>query len=309
MALTIDGSTGDAFSEVSIASTSGLTTTKLNDLIVVCIFNENIFTATSNTVTSVTASGLTFTKHSQFNYIIPDVFGGGFTNMEWWSASSSAALTSKVINVNWSGVFNNGFIYTFGVNLDGVNVPLWDTNTLPKTAVNPNVGTVNPSVTVSTTDTNPMVIQLYGSSGTSVIPIPGVGYTNINSGIQHSDGNGNAVGALAQRTYSSALVNTTVAMGASDFYPQWLYMVDAIQGNVPGIPPVPPSPLPPPTVGPYNLTFSEERDNILWEDWNSANTPTNYTSTFTTGYALHGDAIRKWGPEYVFVYSDEKPVT
>ncbi len=61
-----------------------------------------------------------------------------------------------------------------------------------------------------------------------------------------------------------------------------------------------------PTKG-YSFTFSEELDNITWTDWNTT-VPSNYISTFTTGYALHGDAIRKWQSEYVFVYSNNIPI-
>lgn len=57
-------------------------------------------------------------------------------------------------------------------------------------------------------------------------------------------------------------------------------------------------------VGVYTFTFSEERDNVLWKDWNSTGVPTDYSSFFVTGYRLHGDAQRKWQPGYVYMYSD-----
>lgn len=62
-------------------------------------------------------------------------------------------------------------------------------------------------------------------------------------------------------------------------------------------------------VGGYLFTFSEERDNVNWEDWFSTGSPVDYTSFFVTGYRLHGDAQRKWQPGYVYVYSDNSQNT
>lgn len=52
------------------------------------------------------------------------------------------------------------------------------------------------------------------------------------------------------------------------------------------------------------LTFSEERDNVNWQDWNSSGTLSNYVSQFTTGYRLKGQAQRKFQPQYIYMYSE-----
>lgn len=53
----------------------------------------------------------------------------------------------------------------------------------------------------------------------------------------------------------------------------------------------------------YNFTFSEEIDPTF-VDWKSSNgVGTPFTSTFTTGYKVHGQALRKFQPMYVYVYS------
>jgi len=61
----------------------------------------------------------------------------------------------------------------------------------------------------------------------------------------------------------------------------------------------------------YTFTFSECSDDS-YQDWDYANETSglNYNSYFETGYKLHGQAIRKWQPEYVQIYSrNESPTT
>ena len=50
-----------------------------------------------------------------------------------------------------------------------------------------------------------------------------------------------------------------------------------------------------------NFTFAEENDFINYVDFNS-DTPVNFTSTFTTGYMLHGKAAMKFQVPYVFMF-------
>jgi hypothetical protein len=52
-----------------------------------------------------------------------------------------------------------------------------------------------------------------------------------------------------------------------------------------------------------NITFAEERDTN-YIDWKSFDgTGTNYSSFFITGYQLDGQGMRKWQPQYIYVYS------
>lgn len=53
-----------------------------------------------------------------------------------------------------------------------------------------------------------------------------------------------------------------------------------------------------------SMTFSEENDDVSWLDWND-NIGTNYVSSFTTGYKVHGHAMAKWNPIYLIVYSND----
>lgn len=52
------------------------------------------------------------------------------------------------------------------------------------------------------------------------------------------------------------------------------------------------------------FTFSEERDNIHWQDWNSTGTLSDYTSYFVTAYNLAGKGQRKFQPQYIWMYSE-----
>jgi hypothetical protein len=63
------------------------------------------------------------------------------------------------------------------------------------------------------------------------------------------------------------------------------------------------------TVSGTHFTFSEEKDNVHWEDWNSTGTPVDYTSTFTSGYKLHGSAWKLWQLGYVYLFSENTEQT
>ena len=56
-------------------------------------------------------------------------------------------------------------------------------------------------------------------------------------------------------------------------------------------------------------TWSEENDFTNWLDWNSSSSGLDYTSTFTTGYKLHGSAWRLWQLGYVYMFSNNLETT
>jgi hypothetical protein len=53
------------------------------------------------------------------------------------------------------------------------------------------------------------------------------------------------------------------------------------------------------------FTFSEEND-FDYVDWESSGTAYDYSSYFITGYKLHNQALRRWQPNYVIVYSNNE---
>ena len=54
--------------------------------------------------------------------------------------------------------------------------------------------------------------------------------------------------------------------------------------------------------GNFLATFADE-NNISYVDWASTNLPVNYASFFVTGYKLRGQAIRKFQPQYIQMWS------
>ncbi len=59
----------------------------------------------------------------------------------------------------------------------------------------------------------------------------------------------------------------------------------------------------------YDFTFADENssDYVDWQTFDDVGT--NYESFFVTGYKLHGKAVHRWQPQYVYVYSNADEVT
>jgi hypothetical protein len=57
------------------------------------------------------------------------------------------------------------------------------------------------------------------------------------------------------------------------------------------------------TFVPTGGTYSEENNFTTYTDWVTAGFSTTYTSTFTTGYKLHGQAFKRWMPIYMYLFS------
>lgn len=59
-----------------------------------------------------------------------------------------------------------------------------------------------------------------------------------------------------------------------------------------------------PSSSTYQLSFAEEHDDTHFVDWFQQDSiGVNYTSYFIAGYKLHGQALRKFQPEYIYMYS------
>lgn len=54
----------------------------------------------------------------------------------------------------------------------------------------------------------------------------------------------------------------------------------------------------------YAVTFAEENDSSF-VDWTSVDGGVEYESNFVTGFAVHGEAQKKFQPHYVFMYSSD----
>ena len=147
MALALDGKAASTFS-FSASGTVTLTTSDSDDVVVVVVGAEAI--GTLQTVTSVTASGLTFSRRGGQTVAA----GLSHVDCEIWWAPSSGALTSKVITVTMTGFVDGACLTAFGVNgCLNINSP-WDTNpSLPAFRT----GEPPPSVIFSTTQAHDFV--------------------------------------------------------------------------------------------------------------------------------------------------------
>ncbi len=226
--LSADGSATGTFSTTN-SGTVTLSTTNANDVIVVEETNENGPNAAVLTVSSVTASGLSFAQRSSFTLGAPT-----YQDAEVWWAVASSPLASTVITVTISGTTDDASLVAFGVSGANTASP-WDPNiSLPATA------TGSPSTTptvngVSTTNANDIILGFQGNGNNAgafaVSETAGAGFTLIQD--VANNGAVNADDASAEyQTVSSAQSGVTVAFGTvMDTNNYWMMMADAIQAG------------------------------------------------------------------------------
>jgi hypothetical protein len=226
MALSIDGhviTPAGGFGGSATGSVT-LTTSLAQDLIVVLIAAE-VFSSPHQTVSSVTATGLTFTKRSSvYQDNSSGKYGTTWNTLEVWSAAATGALSSVSITVTMSAAIDCGMIQAFGVNYDGTLLPLWSANaSLPNTVISS--ATSVPSLGSNNTNGAALLFGFVGSA-IDTSQTAGTGYTLIDSGFNPNGGITMASGAEYQ-AFASAVSGQTVAFGSS--WQTWLMIVDAIE--------------------------------------------------------------------------------
>jgi hypothetical protein len=164
-------------------------------------------------VSSITASGLTFTKRTSNG-------GSGSTaplnQMELWWAVAPSALTAEVITVSWASTYDDAAILAFGVNGCYTASP-WDSNaSLPSKKLHAPSAAWTPSFTgISTTNANDFAIFACGnaSAWTSLGTVP-TGYTALGY-VSNSGGTNFAQLGAAYEGLSSTLNNATITWGST----------------------------------------------------------------------------------------------
>jgi hypothetical protein len=234
----IDGSSDNSFTSSSGSVT--LTTSKSNDVIVVEISTEDAqqycgYHCNGNTMTvsSVTASGLTF--HTRSTYQSQDQT---YQDLEVWYAIAATPLSSKSISITLSGTPDDASVVAFGVS--GANtVSPWDGNgALPAT----NTGNgghhgSNPSVSgISTSHSLDMLIGFQANGNTnnqcgSSESTPGSGYSLILDNTACGQNSGEDASAEYQvvgstQSGASASFGNSLNNGVT-----WMMIGDAIQGS------------------------------------------------------------------------------
>lgn len=226
MALSFDGHViggpGD-FGGTS-ANSFSLTTTQLMDVIVVVVSCE-VTTAPHATVLSVTATGLTFTKRSSvYQDNSSGTYGTTWNTLEVWSAPAALPLTAALITVTVSSTIDCGMIGAFGVNFDGISLPVWSANaSLPNTTTS----ATNAAPTLGSNSTNAAALLFgFAASAIDTAQTAGSGFTLIDSNFNP---NGAVAIALGEeyKSLGSAASGQTVAFGST--WNTWLMIVDALE--------------------------------------------------------------------------------
>lgn len=222
MTLSIDGSNAVNATTVS-SQVISLTTTLSNDDIVVVVSS---YQSSAQTVSSVTASGLTFTRRG--SPLAWTNGGGSHVNQEVWKAPAATVFSGN-ITVNWSGTIDAGNVIAFGVNDDGTNISVFDSNaSLPATVTNGTLSTITPSLTISTTGARSMLLAILNVTGTDAFPSLPAGFSGIQA-ITNTGGSAtNIKTQVAQMVVGVAQTNVVVAYASA--ITNWGYIVDAIDG-------------------------------------------------------------------------------
>lgn len=226
MALAIDGHaiTAPGGFNGSTSGTVTLTTSLAQDLIVVVVACED-FASSHATVSSVTATGLTFTKRSSvYQDNVAGVYASTWNTLEVWSAPASAAQSAKVITVTVSKSIDCGVLAAFGVNYDGVSLPIWSANaSLPNTTSSS--GTSAPTIGSNSTDAASLLLGFANCAfdGNQTI---GSGFTMIDTNNNPNGGVAMALG-IEYKAFGAATSGQTVAFGTS--WQAWGIIADAIE--------------------------------------------------------------------------------
>lgn len=235
--LSLDGSATGCFGATQTTpcvtgTTSGtvaLTTSDSNDIIVVLVTNEDETNTAVRTVSTITATGLTFVERGT-----PlELQAPSYQDEEVWWALAASPL-SVTITVTLSGATDDTVIVAFGVNGANTASP-WDASTsLP--AVNNGVPGTVPTVSgVYTTNAHDMILGFQangnGAGTTATVETAGSGFTLIQN-LDNEGGSNGEDGAAEYDIVSTQQSSATLAFGtattASDY---WLMIGDAIQAS------------------------------------------------------------------------------
>lgn len=115
-----------------------------------------------------------------------------------------------------------------------------------------------------------------------IVVLEGQGTTATVNNVQSDSGANQVVDASGNQVITYSLSGSIVA-------PSFKYLCSKVNGSS------------------YDISFAEERDDD-YVDWATIS-EVDFTSYFITGYAVHGDAQRKFQSNYILVYSDNVTAT
>src|SRR5579885_845742 len=205
---TLDGSV-QFQANVGVSSANGaLTTTKTNDVICV-VATPSKASGTNPVVSSVTATGLTFTKRTSLT--------SGNGDVELWTAVAASALSAVTITVNFSLSTDGAVVWAFGLN--GLNTgTIFDAN-----ASVPAISGSGTTATISTNTADDVIVVAYGTQGTPSAPSSShLTFTQIGTNGAIGNSRGAVYYAIASGTLSSEAISLT----------NGLHLVDALASTV-----------------------------------------------------------------------------
>src|SRR5579884_3280886 len=205
---TLDGSV-QFQANVGVSSANGaLTTTKTNDVICV-VATPSKASGTNPVVSSVTATGLTFTKRTSLT--------SGNGDVELWTAVAASALSAVTITVNFSLSTDGAVVWAFGLN--GLNTgTIFDAN-----ASVPAISESGTTATISTNTADDVIVVAYGTQGTPSAPSSShLTFTQIGTNGAIGNSRGAVYYAIASGTLSSEAISLT----------NGLHLVDALASTV-----------------------------------------------------------------------------
>lgn len=217
----LDGSVESNIGNNVNSGSASLTTTVSTDLIVVCVFVGTTNT-TVPSVSSVTSSGLTFSKRSAFNGVDPSDATHRI-GVEIWTAQASATLSSQSIAVALSTNVDSGFIVAFGVS--GTNGPFDPSGSLP-------TGGSTSTLTLTTSNAFDFIMYLSASSaGTSGEQNAPSGYTTIFQGGNSAGLDNRGFGVYYKRVTTTQSGVVTGGSGGSGWFNGMDALTDAVTIN------------------------------------------------------------------------------
>jgi hypothetical protein len=228
----IDGTASKTFSGTNSGTTPTLTTTKTNDVIVVLASAEDLVHSRLPSVSSVTATGLTF-SHRSTETATTDLY---LDEEVWYAVATSAFSGTITVTFTDSRTLDDAAVVAFGVANTNTASP-WDSNVaLP--AVNTAASATAPTLsTLSTSNANDMVVgfsaMMSQAAGGNPTQTAGSGYTlilnAINGGGTYND-EASAEYAVVNVVQSGATVNFGTSASGTEPATGWNMVGDAIQG-------------------------------------------------------------------------------
>lgn len=208
-----------------------LTTALANDIIVVGCYNENFGSTAIRTLTSVTATGLTFASRSSNN---TTQRGVGISLDVWWALAANP-LAALPITLGFSGSTDDAAVVAFGVNGCNTASP-WDTNaSIPAEGNN---GTSANNITlsgISTDVANDLIIAFGGAIANLAAPAtPPSGFAFVD-GKGTNAGAGDAGAAVYVNPVTAKQSGISVTVGWGAIFCQ-LLTVDALTAGAPKVP-------------------------------------------------------------------------